>query len=119
MRSGKLDRVIDIQWRTTGLDLYGTPIDVWKPFAAFVRAQKIENATSDREAPRGGTTDTLITFRIRFLADVSLDHRVVYEGQAFTITRISEIGRRVGLDITCERLGANNACDPAKIRQLP
>ena len=35
MRAGNLDRVIEIQNRTTGLDLYGTPIDVWTTFATM------------------------------------------------------------------------------------
>lgn len=104
MRAGNLDRVIAIQRRSTGLDLYGTPIDVWTTFATM-RAQKLENAIDDREGARGDTTETVITFRIRWLDGVTLDNRVTYEGQPFKITRIKEIGRRVGLDIICERVG--------------
>jgi head-tail adaptor len=70
-----------------------------------VRAQKLENATNDREDQRGNTTDTVITFRMRWLDGVTLDNRVSYEGQAFNIRQIKEIGRRVGLDVQCERVG--------------
>jgi head-tail adaptor len=105
MRAGNLDRIITIERRTTGLDLYGTVIDTWA-LVATMRAQKLENATDDREGQRGDTTDTVITFRMRWLDGVTLEHRVTYEGQLFKITRIKEIGRRVGLDITCERVGS-------------
>ncbi len=104
MRAGALDRIVEIQARSTGLDLYGSVIDVWSPFATL-RAQKLENATDNREGSRGDTTDTVITFRTRWLDSLTLDHRLVYAGQKFKITRIKELGRRVGLDIICERVG--------------
>ncbi|WP_316214076.1 phage head closure protein [Bradyrhizobium sp. SZCCHNR2032] len=104
MRAGNLDRVIEIQRRTTGLDLYGTPIDVWTTFATM-RAQLLQNGTDDREGARGKTTDAVLTFRMRWLDGVTLENRVVYQGSQFTISQIKEIGRRVGLDLTCERLG--------------
>ncbi|MGY3575285.1 head-tail adaptor protein [Bradyrhizobium sp. USDA 4504] len=105
MRAGNLDRVIEIQRRTTGLDLYGTAIDTWAKVATM-RAQKLENATDNREGQRGDVTDTVITFRCRWLDGLSLDHRLLYDGQAFKITRLKELGRRRGVDIVCERVGA-------------
>jgi SPP1 family predicted phage head-tail adaptor len=104
MRAGTLDRVIEIQSRSTGMDLYGTPIPVWTTFATM-RAQKLENAINDREGARGDTTDNVITFRIRWIDGVTLENRVTYQDQQFKIMTIKEIGRLVGLDITCERLG--------------
>jgi head-tail adaptor len=103
MRAGALDRIIKIQTRTTGLDLYGTVIDVWTTFAT-VRAQVLQYDTSNWEgAPP--TTDTSITFRVYWLDNVTLEHRVLYEGQAFKIQKIKEIGRRAGLDLILARVG--------------
>jgi hypothetical protein len=51
------------------------------------------------------TTDNVITFRMRWIDGVTLENRVTYEGNQFKIMSIKEIGRRVGLDITCERVG--------------
>jgi SPP1 family predicted phage head-tail adaptor len=104
MRGGNLDRVIQIQRPTTGLDMYGTPMQTWA-LAATMRAQKLENAIADREGARGDTTDAAITFRLRWLDGVTLENRITYEGQQFKIMSTKEIGRRVGLDITCERVG--------------
>jgi SPP1 family predicted phage head-tail adaptor len=104
MQAGKLDRVIEIQRPTTGLDLYGTPTQTWAKVATM-RAQLLQFSTDNREGQRGSTTDTTITFRMRWLDGVTLENRVVYDGSAFTIRQIKEIGRRVGLDLTCERVG--------------
>jgi SPP1 family predicted phage head-tail adaptor len=104
MRSGNLDRVVQIQRPTTGLDLYGAVIQTWAPVATM-RAQKMENAVSDREGARGDTTDNVITFRMRWINGVTLENRLTYEGQQFKIMAIKELGRRVGLDITCDRVG--------------
>jgi hypothetical protein len=54
---------------------------------------------------RGNTTDTKITFRMRWMDGLTLENRVCYLGQAFTIRQIKEIGRRIGLDVVCEQVG--------------
>ncbi|WP_027556236.1 phage head closure protein [Bradyrhizobium sp. Cp5.3] len=104
MRAGNLDRIIEIQRRTTGLDLYGTPAETWAPVATM-RAQLLKNATDNHEGQRGETTDAVLTFRMWFLDGVTLENRVTYQGQQFEIIGVSEIGRRVGLDLTCQRVG--------------
>lgn len=104
MRSGLLDRVIEIQRPTTTLDLYGTPTQSWAKVATM-RAQLLAFSTDNREGQRGSTTDTTITFRMRWLNGVTLEDSVLYENQRFKIIQIKEIGRRVGLDLIVERVG--------------
>lgn len=105
MRAGNLDRLIVIQRRTTGLDLYGTPIETWTTYATM-RAQLLKNAIDDREGERGHTTDATRTFRVYYLASLSLNDRLLYEGQQYEITGISEIDRRVGMEVTCQGVGS-------------
>lgn len=104
MRAGNLDRLIEIQRRSTGLDLYGTPVESWTTFATM-RAQLLKNATDDREGERGHTTNAVRTFRMYYFASLSLNDRLLYEGQQYEITGISEIGRRVGMEVSCQRAG--------------
>jgi head-tail adaptor len=105
MRAGNLDRVIQIERESTALDLYGVPIKVWTAFATM-RAQVLQFATDDAgSAERGNTTDIKITFRMRWMDGLTLENRVCYQGQAFVIRQIKEIGRRIGLDAVCERVG--------------
>ncbi|MDD1533044.1 MULTISPECIES: head-tail adaptor protein [unclassified Bradyrhizobium] len=103
MRAGSLDRLIEIQRRTTGLDLYGTPVETWTTLATM-RAQLLKNATDDREGARGHATDAVLTFRMYF-ASLGLNDRLLYESRQYEITGITEIGRRVGMDVTCQRVG--------------
>jgi SPP1 family predicted phage head-tail adaptor len=104
MRGGNLDRVIQIQRPTTALDMYGAAMTAWA-LVATMRAQKLENTISDREGTRGDTTDNVITFRMRWINGVTLENRVTYEGQQFKIMSIKELGRHIGLDLACERVG--------------
>lgn len=105
MRAGSLDRVIQIERGTIAPDAWGVPYTAWTVIATM-RAQKLDNAISDREGARGDTSDNVITFRMRWIDGVTLENRLCYQDQAFKIMTIKEIGRRVGLDITCERVGA-------------
>jgi SPP1 family predicted phage head-tail adaptor len=104
MRAGTLDRVIEIQSGYSEIDYRGVPIDTWTTIATM-RAQVLQIATDDREDARGHTSDKTITFRTRWLDGVTLENRIIYQGNQFAIRQIKEIGRRVGLDITCERVG--------------
>ena len=104
MRAGTLDRLITIESESTALDLYGAPTKVWTAVATM-RAQVLQFATDDHESERGNTTDTKITFRMRWMDGLTLDNRLCYQSQAFIIRQIKEIGRRIGLDVVCERVG--------------
>jgi len=104
MRAGQLDSLIEIQRRVTTLDTYGVPTDAWE-LVARMRAAVMDYAIADREGQRGSTTETSTTFRTRYLADVTLEHRVIYDGDAYTIKNIRELGRARGLDLRCERAG--------------
>jgi SPP1 family predicted phage head-tail adaptor len=104
MRAGNLDRIVLIEQATTNVSDAGTPKKSWTTFATM-RAQLLQFDTNDREASRGSATEQSVTFRMRWLDGVTLDHRVNYDGQAFTIKTIRELGRRAGLDLICERLG--------------
>jgi hypothetical protein len=73
---------------------------------ATMRAQKLENATENRESDRGDTTDKIITFRMHWIDGLTPDNRLSFEGQDFKITRLKEIGHRIGLDVVCERVGS-------------
>lgn len=104
MRAGSLDSVIIIQRPVTTIDEYGTPAESWE-LVAKMRAAVLQYSLDNREGQRGSTSETEITFRTRYLADVSLDHRVQYDGDSYAIKQIRELGRGRGLDLGCERVG--------------
>ncbi|WP_409241748.1 head-tail adaptor protein [Bradyrhizobium sp. CB1015] len=46
-----------------------------------------------------------MTFRTYYFATLSLNDRLLYEGHQYEITGITEVGRRVGMDLRCQRVG--------------
>ena len=103
MRAGNLDRVIQIMGATNVKNAFGTTLQTWAPVTTM-RAQKLENAIVNSEGVQE-VSDNKITFRIRWIASVNLENRVTYNGQQFKIQSIKELGRHVGLDLICERVG--------------
>jgi SPP1 family predicted phage head-tail adaptor len=103
MRAGKLDRQITIQSFSSTIDVLGTPTVTWTTIAT-VRAQVIEVSTEEYQRAYGEGGNTSIIFRIRFLAGVTTDHRVQYEGKDLNIRELKEIGRGKGLELRCEEV---------------
>ena len=105
MRAGKLDRSIKIQAFTSTVDEYGTPVEAWTDLAT-VRAQIVEASTEEYQRAYGEGGNTVVVFRIRWLAGVTTAHRVVYAGSNLNIRDVKEIGRRKGLELRCEEVRA-------------
>lgn len=105
MRAGALDRIIVIQRGSDAPAEYGTIITAWSDLAT-VRAQLVQTSTTEFIRNYGSSSEAVTVFRIRHLAGVTLADRVQYEGAAFNIVEIKEIGRREGLELRCERIGS-------------
>lgn len=103
MRAGSMDRLIEIQVATVIVDEYRNQSTTWATLVPL-RAQLVNRSIDDR-AGQNATTDSTATFRTYFYPGVTLDHRVMFEGQAYTIKSIKELGRRAGMDLACERIG--------------
>lgn len=102
MRAGKLDKTITIERREDALGPYREQHVTWLPIATM-RAQIVNDSTEEFIRGQGATTETSITFRLRWLDGVTTEHRVTYDGAAYDIKELRELGRRRGLDIRCER----------------
>jgi SPP1 family predicted phage head-tail adaptor len=104
MRSGNLDRVISLQaYQAGGVNEYGTPVEGWADFATL-RAQLVQSSTDEYLRGYGEGAEKVLIFRTRFLANVSTEHRVEFDGGYFNIREIKQIGRRKGLDLRCEEV---------------
>lgn len=104
MRAGALDRTIIIERAAYSVNEYGTEVAAWSTVATL-RAERIANEALPRTegAP---STDRTATFRMRFLAGLTFNDRMLFEGAPWTIRDIQEIGRRRGLEIKVERIGS-------------
>ena len=119
MRSGRLDRVLDIQRLTVTLSDSGEPVQTWAAIVTRRAASITPIQGSERFVnPQIIATDQ-VEFRIRYFADVAdlspLD-RIIYpasevsspeavpaEHDIFDILSVNEIGRREGLRIIALR----------------
>ena len=99
-----LDSIIELQaLRVTRDPIYGSRIetwvkvdDVWAGVDQTGTSESFENDAA-REIPL-----RFATFRIRHRADVREDWRVVYDGLAWDVEGISEVGFNRFLDIVCQ-----------------
>ena len=101
MQAGKLDRKITIEREGETVDGNGTVVRAWTPIAT-VAAQRVQQSTDEFLETFGDDVKTAIVFRIRYRPGVLMTDRVVYEGTAFDLVELKEIGRRVGLELRCE-----------------
>lgn len=102
MEAGKLDRKIVIQRFTSTLDSYNEPVLSWSTLATRSASYQ---PISDGERFRAGETAATASARfvIRYSSAVSTlnpKDRLTFEGVAWEILRVKEIGRREGLEIT-------------------
>ncbi len=104
MRSGELDRQIDLLARGGAQSPTGAVDGDWTPYATRVWAKKKDLANDEgREADQTVATRRA-EFRIYYRDDVNAGHRVRYpsgpNGLEYEITGVEELGRREGLLIT-------------------
>ena len=104
MRAGKLDREITFERATETVDGYGATAPTWAPLATM-RAQLIDATTDESIRAFGASTESTVVFRTRYLEGLTVADRVIYEGSAYEIVQLKEIGRRRGLDIRAKRFG--------------
>lgn len=104
MRAGKLDKTITIERPVRSLGPYGEQYTGWETVATM-RTQIVNGSTEEFIRGQGATTETSITFRMRWLDGVTTEHRITYEGQAFDIKETKELGRRRGIDLRCVKVG--------------
>ncbi|MEO9788591.1 MAG: phage head closure protein [Aurantimonas coralicida] len=102
MKAGKLDRKITLERETEIVDEFGTVARGWTLVARDVPAQLVQASTDEFLTTFGEAGTIARVFRIRHRDGVLLTDRVTHNGRAFNIVELTEIGRRVGLELRCE-----------------
>ena len=104
MRAGEMDRRITIEKNTPTRSATGEEKENWTTLAT-VWAQV--RAVGGGERFRGAhiVAEATTSFVIRHRTDVTEKMRIQFDGDAYDIHHISEIGRREGLVIQASRRG--------------
>ena len=103
MRAGRLTEAIRIERSTHVLDDFGGPTMTWAR-VAVVRAERVDQTTTEFIRNFGAVDEELVIFRARFFEGVRTSDRGVWRDEAFNIKQIAPIGRREGLELRCVRL---------------
>lgn len=105
MDASAMDRRIDLAHRTLATpNVQGERIASWGTPYASVWAQKIEVSAREYFSAGAMLAEMTTRFRIRWRADVVPTDRVIFEGDAYNIRDMTEIGRREGLELYCSAL---------------
>ncbi len=102
MRAGSLDRSITLERRSETVSDAGTVTESWAALTTM-RAERVEVSSDEANTETGKSEVVRMTFRTRYFAGLTTDDRLVFDGQAFDIVGIDEIGRRRGLLLRVER----------------
>ena len=103
LAAGKMDRRITLERFVTSADQFNEPVKAWGALATRWASYE---PISDGERFRAG--ETAATASARFVirhstavADLNPKDRLTFDGAAWQILHVKEIGRREGIEITC------------------
>ncbi|MBM3089257.1 phage head closure protein [Ensifer sp. T173] len=98
MRAGKLDRTITIERQTETIAPSGSVSNGWTPVAT-IRAEVVQQSANEFLSGFGEAENSTIIFRLRYVPGITTADRVTYNGTAYDLEEIKEIGRRRGLEL--------------------
>lgn len=103
MRAGRLDRRITIQRKSITQSDSGDEVVTWVDVDT-VWAEKIENRGAERFSIKQIVGHAVRTFRFRWsvtVAEITTEHRLIFDDREYDITDVREIGRREGIEVDC------------------
>lgn len=101
MKAGALRERITIErfaGRTTN-DL-GEIVETWATLREM-RAQLVEQIAEEKAEASGVAASASVTFRMRYVAGLTVADRVRHAGRVLDIAEIRELGRRGGQEVRC------------------
>lgn len=98
MRAGELDRTIELQSATTSPNSFGEPVETWTTYVTLA-ARVTPQRGNERFAAHQIIGRAVTTFRVRYRAGVTIEHRIRYDSRDWDIHDVREVGRREGLEI--------------------
>ena len=103
MTTGQLDRIIEIQQRVVARDSFGGEIESWDKLDdvwASVRTTGVQEQYLNESNREQATRNAIM--RVLWRSDFGETHRIIYDGRAWDILGIDEVGYRRHLDLTVE-----------------
>lgn len=103
MRAGQLRYLVTLQEVTgTTVTAAGTPQQVWSDMT-MARAERVDQTMQEFIRNAGAVDETAMVFRLRYIDGITTAHRLVFDGQPYSIRAVVPIGRRKDLELRCTR----------------
>ncbi|MGK9054194.1 phage head closure protein [Neorhizobium petrolearium] len=100
---GNMDRRITIEREAETVSLSGDPRKTWTSVTT-VWAEVLQQTASEFFTGYGEAETGTVIFRVRFQPGITTADRVTYDGAAYGLKEIKEIGRRDALELRGEAL---------------
>ena len=100
---GSMDRRITIEREAETVKASGSVVKAWAP-VAMVWAEVLQQSASEFFTGYGEAETGTVIFRVRHRPGITTADRVTYEGTAYGIKEIKELGRRDALELRGEAL---------------
>lgn len=100
---GQLDRRISIERETETVTPSGSVVKAWAPIATLW-AEVLQQTASEFFTGYGEAETGTVIFRVRYRPGITTADRVTYDGTAYGIKEIKELGRRDALELRGEAL---------------
>ncbi len=104
MKIGHLDRRLTIEQRIESDGPAGTTETIGWGTLATVWAARMDKAANERFGADRVIAERATVWRIRYRSDVTEDMRVTDGTTTWEIRGMTQVGRRVGLDLQCDAL---------------
>lgn len=103
INAGKMDRRITIERQTETVKPSGDVSKIWTPIAV-VWAEIIQQSATEFFTGFGEAETGSIIFRVRYRSGITTADRVTYNGSAYGLKEIKELGRYEALELRGEVL---------------
>ncbi|NSZ02292.1 phage head closure protein [Agrobacterium tumefaciens] len=103
INAGKMDRRITIDRQTETVKPSGDVVKVWAT-VAVVWAEIIQQTASEFFTGFGEAETGSVIFRIRYMPGITTADRISYNGSAYSLKEIKELGRYEALELRGEVL---------------
>ncbi|WP_292077565.1 MULTISPECIES: phage head closure protein [Brevundimonas] len=102
MRAGELDRRVTLQRAVITRDDYNNEVSTWGDLASvWAKYEPVSDGEKFRAGERASEIGARFTIRYSSqVSDLTPKDQLVFSGRTYAITRVKEIGRRFGLEIT-------------------
>jgi SPP1 family predicted phage head-tail adaptor len=104
--AGRLNRRITFQRATEAPDTFGAPIKTWANIATSptIWSEVISLGGRESFASQELLAEADSRFRLRYRRDISIEMRIVYNGDDYDIKSIAELGFHEGLELLAKRV---------------